>query len=95
MIDESKIRERAYALWEKDACPEGAALFYWRLAQDQLAAELRSFKAVPLMQSLEQRKAASLNRYPGSRSLGPAKNLLKDRPAENEDLHKAALLGRS
>jgi hypothetical protein len=24
MIDESKIRERAYALWEKDACPDGA-----------------------------------------------------------------------
>jgi hypothetical protein len=58
MINESKIRERAYALWEKDACPEGAALFYWRLAQDQLAAELRSSRAAPLMQTLEKRKAA-------------------------------------
>ncbi|MGH8425962.1 MAG: DUF2934 domain-containing protein, partial [Pseudomonas fluorescens] len=29
MIEESKIRERAYALWEKDACPVGADLFYW------------------------------------------------------------------
>ena len=41
MIDESKIRERAYTLWEKDACPEGAALFYWRLAQKQLKAEVQ------------------------------------------------------
>ena len=58
MIDESKIRERAYALWEKDACPEEAALFYWRLAQDQLAAEMRTSKAAPMRQALEQRKAA-------------------------------------
>jgi hypothetical protein len=36
MIDESAIRERAYALWEKDACPEGAAKFYWHLAREQL-----------------------------------------------------------
>lgn len=38
MIDESTIRERAYALWEKDARPEGASKFYWRLARKQLEA---------------------------------------------------------
>jgi hypothetical protein len=36
MIEESEIRERAYALWERDARPDGAEEFYWRLAQDQL-----------------------------------------------------------
>jgi len=41
MIDESKIRERAYALWEKDACPDGADCFYWYLAQDQLETALQ------------------------------------------------------
>jgi hypothetical protein len=41
MIDESKIRERAYALWEKDACPDGADCFYWYLAQDQLLTSLQ------------------------------------------------------
>jgi hypothetical protein len=41
MIDESKIRERAYALWEKDACPDGADCFYWYLAQDQLLTALQ------------------------------------------------------
>jgi hypothetical protein len=41
MIDESKIRERAYALWEKDACPDGADCFYWYLAQDQLKTSLQ------------------------------------------------------
>lgn len=39
MIEESKIRERAYSLWEQDACPEGADQFYWLLARDQLRAE--------------------------------------------------------
>ncbi|WP_131108292.1 DUF2934 domain-containing protein [Pseudomonas sp. Sample_10] len=41
MIDESKIRERAYALWEKDACPDGADHFYWYLAEDQLKTSLQ------------------------------------------------------
>jgi hypothetical protein len=41
MFDESKIRERAYALWEKDACPDGADHFYWYLARDQLEATLQ------------------------------------------------------
>jgi hypothetical protein len=36
MINESAIRERAYALWEQDACPEGAAKFYWHLVREQL-----------------------------------------------------------
>ncbi|MCW8277886.1 DUF2934 domain-containing protein [Pseudomonas sp. PCH199] len=41
MIDESTIRERAYALWEKDASPEGAAGFYWHLDRAQLEAQVR------------------------------------------------------
>ncbi|MFJ3366559.1 DUF2934 domain-containing protein [Pseudomonas sp. NPDC086251] len=45
MIDDSSIRERAYALWEKDACPEGAAGFYWQLARAQLEAQEQSKKA--------------------------------------------------
>jgi hypothetical protein len=36
MTDEAQIRQRAYELWEKDARPDGAEEFYWRLAQDQL-----------------------------------------------------------
>lgn len=42
MIDDSAIRERAYALWEKDACPEGAAQFYWHLAREQLQAQVQA-----------------------------------------------------
>ena len=40
MTEESNIRERAYELWEKDGRPEGAEEFYWRLAQEQLEAEV-------------------------------------------------------
>ena len=39
MTDEAQIRQRAYELWEKDARPDGAEEFYWRLAQDQLERE--------------------------------------------------------
>jgi hypothetical protein len=47
MIEESKIRERAYELWEKDDCPEGADQFYWRLGQDQLEAETQILTLPP------------------------------------------------
>lgn len=40
MINESQIRERAYALWEKDYRPDDAAEFYWHLALAQLNAEV-------------------------------------------------------
>lgn len=36
---ESRIRSRAYALWEKDASPEGNADHYWHIAARQLQAE--------------------------------------------------------
>lgn len=39
MIEDLKIRERAYELWEKDGRPEGSEEFYWRLALEQLEAE--------------------------------------------------------
>lgn len=39
MIDDSKVRERAYELWEKDGRPEGSEEFYWQLAKEQLEAE--------------------------------------------------------
>ena len=39
MIEEWKVRERAYVLWEKDDRPEGSDKFYWRLAQEQLEAQ--------------------------------------------------------
>lgn len=40
MINESQIRERAYALWEKDYRPDDAAEFYWHLASARLNAEV-------------------------------------------------------
>lgn len=39
MIDDLKVRERAYELWEKDGRPQGSEELYWRLAQEQLEAE--------------------------------------------------------
>lgn len=39
MIEDMKVRERAYELWEKDGRPEGSEEMYWRLAQEQLEAE--------------------------------------------------------
>jgi hypothetical protein len=41
MIDEQKIRERAYELWELDGKPDGTDQEYWRQAQVQLEAEIQ------------------------------------------------------
>lgn len=41
MIDEDKIRERAYQLWELDGKPEGSQDDHWRQAQVQLEAEIQ------------------------------------------------------
>ena len=39
MIEDQKVRERAYELWEKAGRPEGSEQLYWQLAQEQLEAE--------------------------------------------------------
>jgi hypothetical protein len=36
---ETRIRGRAYALWEKDGCPEGRADEYWEQARCFIEAE--------------------------------------------------------
>jgi hypothetical protein len=42
MIDDDKIRERAYALWEQKGRQEGGAEEYWHEARQQLEAETPS-----------------------------------------------------
>ncbi|MBU3055793.1 DUF2934 domain-containing protein [Pseudomonas indica] len=39
MVDDSEIRQRAYALWEKQGRPEGSAERFWAQAREQLQAE--------------------------------------------------------
>jgi hypothetical protein len=36
---ETRIRERAYALWEEDGCPEDRAEEYWERARRFIEAE--------------------------------------------------------
>jgi hypothetical protein len=38
-IDEERIRERAYHLWQQDGAPEGRADEYWEKARSQVLAE--------------------------------------------------------
>lgn len=45
MIDEEKIRQRAYELWEQEGQPEGAEQDHWRLAREELEAEQLSAEA--------------------------------------------------
>lgn len=41
MIDEEKVRQRAYELWELDGRREGAENDHWRQAREQLEAEIQ------------------------------------------------------
>jgi hypothetical protein len=38
-LEEQRIRERAYELWQQDGAPEGRADEYWEKAQRQVLAE--------------------------------------------------------
>ncbi|WP_349616939.1 DUF2934 domain-containing protein [Azotobacter salinestris] len=38
-LDEERIRERAYRLWEAEGCPEGQEMKHWREACEQIQAE--------------------------------------------------------
>jgi hypothetical protein len=44
-IDEAKLRERAYQLWEQEGRPEGATQSHWRQAAAQLQAEAEAANA--------------------------------------------------
>jgi len=33
---EQAIRERAYAIWEEEGCPDGNHLEHWRRAEDEI-----------------------------------------------------------
>lgn len=39
MIDEEKIRQRAYELWQQSGQPEGAEEEHWRQAREELEAQ--------------------------------------------------------
>lgn len=39
-IDEQRIRERAYQIWESEGCPEGGAERHWEMARKLVEAEL-------------------------------------------------------
>lgn len=36
-IDDFSIRERAYALWEQEGCPDGCAERHWQQAEQELS----------------------------------------------------------
>jgi hypothetical protein len=38
-VDEQRIRERAYVLWEEANCPEGQADEFWSLAQQEISTQ--------------------------------------------------------
>jgi hypothetical protein len=62
MTDESAIRKRAYALWEKDGYPEGAAKFYWHLARVQLESRVQESEKETYSRS-GRSNAVSTNTY--------------------------------
>ncbi len=35
-VDEERVRERAYSLWEADGCPDGCAERHWQQAEAEL-----------------------------------------------------------
>jgi hypothetical protein len=42
MDDKQKVRERAYAIWEREGHPEGQAEQHWYAAEEEVRAELQA-----------------------------------------------------
>lgn len=40
-LQEARIRERAYMIWERDGRPDGHALLHWVKAREEIEAEDR------------------------------------------------------
>ena len=36
---QQRVRERAYAIWEREGCPEGQAEQFWLMAEQELLAK--------------------------------------------------------
>jgi hypothetical protein len=61
---EQKIRERAYALWEKDGRVDGQADAHWFAAAQELAPPTEAVSAVPQEEILVAAKPKAKRRSP-------------------------------
>ncbi|AWB20130.1 DUF2934 domain-containing protein [Methylobacterium currus] len=68
---ETSIRERAYALWERDGRAPGRDEHYWRLAEQELAAQ--ALPAVTEAPAAAEATAAKPVRKPSARKPAAAK----------------------
>ena len=44
---QQRVRELAYAVWEREGCPEGASEQHWYMAEQELRAEDQGRVATP------------------------------------------------
>jgi hypothetical protein len=58
-VDEQRIRERAYVLWEEAGCPEGQADEFWSLAQQEISMQEAGDDETPASDSPANRGKAS------------------------------------
>lgn len=57
---EQRIREQAYALWEKEGCPDGRDQEFWERARLMLESKAAPAVATPLGQRSPAEKAADV-----------------------------------
>jgi hypothetical protein len=72
---ETSIRERAYALWERDGRAPGRDEHYWRLAEQELA--VQALPAVTEAPAAAEETTAKLARKPAARKPAAAKTAAK------------------
>ena len=65
-MDEERIRNRAYAIWEREGCPEGRHEAHWEQARQELLDEERRGR---------ERAEREAPATPGADALGPDERL--------------------
>jgi hypothetical protein len=67
----ARIRERAYAIWEREGRPEGGAERHWTQAEEELRAEERGGAVPPATPATPESAAEpEAGAGPGTRSTG-------------------------
>ena len=64
---EQRVRERAYALWEREGRPFGRDAEHWRVSEEATLADLRA--AAPAKKAAKPKFAAPRNKSSGPRGV--------------------------
>jgi hypothetical protein len=76
---ESRIRERAHVIWEREGRPQGREIAHWHMAAEEIAAEKAAKAATrPAASAAPEKKARAPKRAAAASAAAPSKTRKAD-----------------